>query len=196
MFVKRAVTLLGGPRVLDIGANTGEYSLIAAENGATVVATDFDIGALEILYKKVKQTRLPVTPAILNIARPTPAIGWDNSEVLSFLDRARGQFQLVIALAVLHHLLVTERTPLPKIIKLIADTQTPHLVIEWIAPEDSRFDQIASTNRELYRGTTEEAFQLCLEQHFSIIERTALESRTRALYFCRRKSSELLGTAS
>jgi 2-polyprenyl-3-methyl-5-hydroxy-6-metoxy-1,4-benzoquinol methylase len=186
-FIQQAVTRLNGPRVLDIGANTGEYSLLAAESGATVVAADFDIGALEILYKKVKRTRLAVTPTILNIARPTPAIGWNNSEIPSFLERARGQFQLVMALAVLHHLLVTERVPLPAIIKLLADTRAEYLAIEWVSTEDPRFIQIAATNRELYGELSEAVFQRCLEQHYCHVERVALESETRALYFCRRK---------
>lgn len=186
-FIKQVVARQNGPRILDIGANTGEYSLLAAESGATVVAADFDIGALEILYKMAKRTNVAVTPAILNFARPTPAVGWNNSEVPSFLDRARGQFQMLTVLAVLHHLLVTERIPLSLIIDVLAETEATYLAVEWIAPEDPRFRQIAGTNRHLYDHLSETLFQRSLDRHYSVIERIALESKTRALYFCQRK---------
>jgi hypothetical protein len=80
--------------VLDIGANTGTYSLMAAEAGARVVALDSDSAALEILWQTAAQQNKPVTVLVANIARPTPAAGWGNREHLSLLDRLAGKFDL------------------------------------------------------------------------------------------------------
>ena len=168
-FVQRAVSRRPGMNVLDIGANAGEYSVIAAENGANVVAVDHDLGALDRLYKRAKDRQLPISAAVLNLGRPTPAIGWNNGEVDSFLDRARGNFDLVLALAVIHHLLVTERVPLDSVLDLLAGTEAEFLAIEWVSPEDGRFRQISSLNHELYRDISEDSFRTCVERHYQVI---------------------------
>jgi hypothetical protein len=64
--------------------------------------------------------RFPNDP-VVNLARSTPAAGWANCETPSFLDRARGHFDAVLMLALIHHLLVTERIPLDSILELAAD---------------------------------------------------------------------------
>jgi len=186
-FVSTALSRMGPGRVLDIGANTGEYSLMAAAGGASVVAADFDVGALDRLHERIKVARLPITPVVLNIARPTPAVGWNNSEVHSFLDRARGQFRMVMMLALLHHLIVTERVPLEYVIRLLFDLEAPFLLIEWVKVEDLRFRQIARTHGDLYASLSEDVFERKLELHFHTIERLHLSSGTRTLYLCERR---------
>lgn len=188
-FVRAALSRAGAGRVLDIGANTGEYSLMAAARGAPVVAADFDVAALDRLYERIKPGRLPITPMVLNIARPTPAVGWDNREVDSFLVRARGQFRMVMVLALLHHLIVTERVPLKFVIKLLFDLDAPFLLIEWVSPEDPRFRQIAKTHGDLYANLSDAVFERDLEAYFRIVERLPLASKTRTLYLCERRDS-------
>jgi len=186
-FVHAALSRVGAGRVLDIGANTGEYSLMAADQGASVVAADFDVAALDRLYERIKVKRSLITPVVFNIARPTPALGWDNREIDSFLVRARGQFRMIMMLALLHHLVVTERVPLEFIVKLFFDLEAPFLLIEWVSPEDSRFRQIARTHGDLYANLSEEVFERELEVHFRIAERLPLSSKTRTLYLAKRR---------
>lgn len=187
-FVRAALSKAGTGRVLDIGANSGEYSLMAAAQGASVVAADFDVSAIDKLYGRAKAGRLPITPMVLNIARPTPAVGWDNQEVDSFLVRARGQFRMVMVLALLHHLIVTERVPLEFVVRLLFDLEAPFLLIEWVSPSDSRFRQIASTHGDLYANLSDATFERALERHFCIVERMPV-SKTRKLYLCERRGT-------
>ncbi len=142
--------------------------------------------AIDLMNERVKLERLRITPMVLNIARPTPAVGWGNREVGSFLVRARGQFRMIMALALLYHLVVTERVPLEFIIRLLLDLVAPILLIEWVSPEDPRFRQIAKTHGDLYANLSEVIFERRLEAHFRIVERLLLGSKTRTLYLCER----------
>ena len=51
-FVAAVVDGIRPSRVVDLGANTGEFSAIAARAGAYVVASDIDHGAVEICFRR------------------------------------------------------------------------------------------------------------------------------------------------
>jgi len=101
-FVARILEQAKPATVLDVGANTGTYSLLAAAAGAHVVALDTDEAAIEQLWRRASKDSLDIQPLVVNIARPTPALGWMNHETISFLDRAEQRFDLVMMLAVIH----------------------------------------------------------------------------------------------
>ncbi|HUI57775.1 MAG TPA: class I SAM-dependent methyltransferase [Bryobacteraceae bacterium] len=175
-------------RVLDVGCNTGHFSLMAARSDASVVAIDYDPAVVGALWRKSAAERLNVLPLVVNLARPTPAAGWRNREWPSFLDRARGHFDAVLMLAIIHHLLVTERIPLDEIVDLAAELTTGLLVIEFVSPEDSMFRRLVRGREELYRHLTPQAFERSCQRRFEIVRTQHLESETRWLYVMRRRS--------
>src|SRR5262249_42853336 len=79
-FVREALDLMGAGRVLDIGANEGRYSLLAAAQGCPVVAIDFDPVVAGTIWRKAHAEKLDVLPLVVDLARPTPATGWRNRE--------------------------------------------------------------------------------------------------------------------
>jgi 2-polyprenyl-3-methyl-5-hydroxy-6-metoxy-1,4-benzoquinol methylase len=137
-FVRGVLERLRPASVLDIGANTGTYSLMAAEAGAKVVALDNDTAALEVLFRTAAGAKKPVTTMVANIARPTPAAGWRNREQFSLLERLSGKFDLVLMLAVIHHLILREQAPLTHIAGLAAELTTRSLVVEGVAARTRR----------------------------------------------------------
>jgi SAM-dependent methyltransferase len=182
-FVREAIERTRPARVLDLGANAGEYSRIAAAGGARhVVAADADINALQALYRRNETERLPITPFVLNLARPTPAVGWRNVEHPSFLDRARGRFDTVLALAVMHHMLVSERVPLEDFIAFLADLEPRHLVLEWVSPQDEKFRQIAGANLGLYSDLDEARLRQALSRRFRVISEAPIGEGRRRLF--------------
>lgn len=185
-FVRRVIDAAKPRMVLDLGANAGEYSRIAAAAGAHVVAADVDINALQALYRRNAAEGLPITPVVLNLARPTPAVGWRNQEVGSFLDRARGCFDVVLGLALIHHLIVTERAPLEAVVELFAGLESAHVVIEWVDPSDPKFRQVAGANLPLYRDVSEARFRAALARHFRIEAEMQNSTGTRRLFWCSR----------
>ena len=119
-FVRDFLREYAPKRVLDIGSNTGHFSVLAAESGASVVAIDSDPVVVGQTWRVARAKGLPILPLVVDLARPTPAMGWRYQEYLSFLSRANGSFDAVLMLAVLHHLLATARVPLPDILSLVA----------------------------------------------------------------------------
>ena len=165
-FVKAALEQTRPARVLDIGANTGVYSRMAAEAGAQVVALDSDAAALEILGRKASAQNKPITALVANIARPTPAAGFNNREHLSLLDRlvsnqnpdsnfdSRG-FDMVLMLAIVHHLILREQLPLGHIAGLCASLTRRWLVLEWVPPSDPMYQEWLRGREALYGHLTE-----------------------------------------
>ena len=113
--VDRFVRELPGGRVWDLGANTGRFSRIAADAGKRVVALDIDPAAAERHFRAVRTAgRNDILPLVVDIANPTPALGWAGRERRSLLERADAD--AVLALALVHHLAITRNVPLPMLL--------------------------------------------------------------------------------
>ncbi len=181
---------LGDPdirTVLDLGCNTGEFSFLAAALGKQVVAADFDGQCLEKVHARARGEHSPVQPLVLNIGRPTPAVGWMSREIPAVLERARGRFDCLMMLGLVHHLLVTERASLGMIFELIRALQPRRLMIEWIEPVDRRFREISGINARLYDNLSRAAFEAELIGSFLIDASQPLPGGTRVLYACTRR---------
>ncbi len=177
-------------RVLDVGANTGTYSLLSAEAGAEVVALDSDTAALESLWRAAFAQHKPITALVANIARPTPAAGWNNREQLALLDRLAGKFDLVLLLAVIHHLLLREQAPLAHIGELCAALTRRWLVVEWVPPSDPMFQEWLRGRDELYGHLTEDDLNRAFSPFFSKVDRCALENGRILLLYERHRGGE------
>lgn len=186
-FVERAVSEHRPKRVLDVGCNTGFFSAIAARGGARVVAIDYDPVVAGQTWRNAREAGLDIQPLVVNLTRPTPGVGWRNRECASFLDRARGQFDAVFMLAVIHHMLVTERTPLEEIIDLAAELTNDLLIIEFIAPQDSMFVRLTRGREELHQGLDTAVFENTCRRRFEIAGVQHLEGTSRWMYAMRKK---------
>jgi SAM-dependent methyltransferase len=187
-FVGEALAEFASRSVLDVGCNTGHFSAIAARNGAKVVALDYDPVVLGDVWRNARQEKLEILPIAVNLTRPSPGMGWRNQECASFLDRARGKFDAVLMLAVIHHMLVTERVPLADIIDLAAELTTNLLVIEFVAPDDSMFQRLTRGREELHKDLTPELFETECRRHFEIVRMQHVEGTTRRLYLLRKRA--------
>lgn len=191
-FVAQAMADSSIATVLDLGCNAGEFSKIAAAAGKAVVAADFDPGALGRLYSELRQSKAQqvqptISPVLLDIGRPTPAVGWMNREVDSFMDRARGQFDCVLALGLVHHLLVSERAGLSMILDFFEALDPDFLVLEWIEHSDRRFVEIAGLNEALYADLSMDEFERVFASKYELLKRETLASNSRTLFFFKKR---------
>jgi len=175
-FVREAVLFAQPRRVLDIGANTGVFSRLAASTGASVVAWDSDVAATERACLEALQTGADVTPLVADFARPTPAAGWNNQETLSLLDRSRQRFDMVMMLAVLHHLLARDQIPMEEVAKLARELTHGWLLVEWVGPQDNKFQELSNGRDSLFKDLTEERFLACFSRYFVPVRRSVLEN--------------------
>jgi hypothetical protein len=154
------------------------------------VAIDIDPVVVGTAWRKAREDNLPVLPLVVNIVHPTPSRGWRNQECLSFLERAQDFFDGAVMLAVLHHLLVTERAPLPQIVSLLADLVSTFAVVEYVGPEDPMFRKLLRGRDHLHTGFNQKAFESAFSERFHILRRCPLDGLHRALYLLRKVRAE------
>ena len=186
-FVKEALEQNRPAAVLDVGCNTGHFSAMAARAGARVVSLDYDPVVVGQVWRAARKEKLNILPLVVNLTRPSPGIGWRNQECAPFLDRARGRFDLVLMLAVIHHMLVTERVPLADILEVAADLTRDLLVIEFIEPRDSMFQRLVRGREELHKDLTPAVFEAAFRRHFDQVRVQHVEGSTRWLYLLRKR---------
>jgi hypothetical protein len=174
-----------GSQVLDVGANQGEYSLQAASAGCRVTAIDSDPVVAGGLWQVASGLREPILPLVVDLAQPSPATGWRNAECPSFLQRARGAFDLVLMLAVIHHLMVTHRIPLDEIVQLAAEMTIRDVVVEYVGPEDPQFRRLCRGREALYSGFDEQAMESAWLKRFELMRKGEVPGTERVLYWFR-----------
>jgi len=184
-FVAEALRATNPEWVLDIGANTGEFSRLAAGR-AKVVAVDSDEAAVNRIFLESEAEESNVLAMVGDIARPTPALGWDNSETAAFIDRAGGRFDLVLLLAVIHHLRATAGVPIARILELAEALTRSHVLIEQVPLADPMFRRLSRGRDELYTDAERDAFEAELGRRFSIETRHEL-ANGRTLYLAKRR---------
>jgi SAM-dependent methyltransferase len=194
-FVQTALHEFRPSAVLDLGCNTGYASALAARAGARVVAVDYDPISVGQAWRRATAERLDVLPLVMNLARPSPSIGWRNGECLAFLQRVVGQFDAVLMLALIHHMLVTERIPLEEIIHFAADVTTNLAVIEYVPPDDPLFRRLTRGRESLFQGLSPDMFEATCRTRFEILRSGPVGATTRRLYLLQRKGSRVASTS-
>lgn len=166
--------------VWDLGANTGLFSRLASRRGAFTVAFDLDYGAVEQNYLQCKregETRL--LPLVLDLTNPSPALGWAHQERLSWLQR--GPVEAVLALALIHHLAISNNLPLP----LLADffhSLGRWLVIEFVPKSDSQVQRLLSFRVDIFPNYTRAGFESAFGARYHIHRIEAIRDSERVLY--------------
>jgi len=153
------------------------------------VSIDYDPAVVGSLWRKARAEEPDALPLVVNLTRPTPDTGWQNREWPSFLDRARGAFDAVFMLAVVHHVFVSERVPLMNIAEIASELTSDWLVVEFGAPDDPTFRLLARGGDELHAGLDPARFENTFERWFRLVEAQPLEGSVRRLYLMRRRTS-------
>ncbi|MCX8081145.1 MAG: class I SAM-dependent methyltransferase [Bacteroidia bacterium] len=177
-----------GITLLDLGSNTGEFSLMLSDFASLIVTVDADHDALEYLYEKIKKMNLrKVIPVHDSFSYPLPNYGWNLSERINFISFKK--FDLTLFLALYHHVRIADSIPADKIFLKLKEL-TNFLFIEYISPEDPMLKKINLT-RQMNLETYEFEFHKNLYDHFNVLDKTEL-TNSRIIYFCQAKTD---GTA-
>jgi hypothetical protein len=171
--------------VWDLGANTGEFSRIASEQGITTVAFDVDPAAVEKNYRRVRDARESnLLPLVMDLTNPSPALGWDHHERSSLAER--GPADLVMALALVHHLAISNNVPLEHVARFLARLGR-HVVVEFVPKGDSQVQRLLATRADVFPDYTRAGFESALAAHFSTLDVRPLSGSERVLYLLRRR---------
>ncbi len=172
--------------VWDMGCNTGFFSRLAASNSDYVIALDFDAECIEKLYLELRQEQLSILPLVWDVMNPSPALGFANRERKELTDR--GTPDLVLALALVHHLAISASIPLVELVAWFASF-SPEMVIEWVGPEDPMARILLEQKNVHYRDYNIASFVQVVEKFFRIIKRHPLSGESRELFHVERLPS-------
>lgn len=171
--------------VWDLGANNGIFSRVVAQSGAYVVSSDIDPAAVEQNYRQVKAEKTEnVLPLLLDLTNPSPAIGWANRERDAF--SGRGPADMLLALALIHHLAISNNVPLPQVAAYL-EKLGKWLVIEFVPKSDSQVEKLLVSREDIFPGYTREGFESAFEPGFVTRECVPLRESERLLYLMERR---------
>tara|TARA_R110000822_G_scaffold187752_27_gene326923 strand:- start:7770 stop:9155 length:1386 start_codon:yes stop_codon:yes gene_type:complete len=175
-------------KILDLGANNGEFSHLAAKSGCYVVSQDIDESAVEANYLHCKNSGINnVLPLIQDLTNPTPAIGWEHNERMSLLERCNAD--ACLALALIHHLAISNNLPLTKIASFFSRA-TNYLIIEFVPKTDSQVRRLLKTREDIFSNYNQEQFEHSFREYFTICSKDTISNSDRIMYLMKRLAVE------
>ncbi len=181
--VRRWLGDLAPKQVWDLGGNVGRFSRIAAGTGAYAVCCDFDPAVVEATYRAGRaEQRRDLLPLVVDLANPSPGLGWASRERESL--EARGPADTVLALALVHHLAIARNVPLDRIAGWLARLGRD-AIVEFVPKQDAQVGRLLRSRRDVFAGYTQEAFEAAFAERFRLQSAEPLPGSGRRLYLWR-----------
>lgn len=170
--------------VWDMGANTGKFSRLASSQGIFTLAFDIDAGAVERNYLDCVQNKeTHLLPLVMDLTNPSPNLGWHHQERASLVERASAD--LVMALALVHHLAIANNVPLGKVAHFFSQLGQ-WLIIEFVPKSDSQVQRLLATREDIFPDYTQDGFELAFAPYFAIQTAAPIQDSNRVLYLMKR----------
>lgn len=171
--------------LLDIGCNTGDYSVAALRAGAgAAVGWESDAGALDAAYLRAKRDGIDFLPLWGDAVNPSPAQGWDASERTSL--PARMEVDALLALALIHHMAIARNVPLDAVLHWLVDRARIG-IIEFVPKSDPMVRQLLKLRADIFDDYAEEHFLEVLRSRGEIVDTCRLPNSGRLLAWYRRR---------
>ncbi|MFT3701584.1 MAG: hypothetical protein QM802_04405 [Agriterribacter sp.] len=175
-----------GDTLLDIGANTGAFSVAASRYFAYVIAVDADAACVNSFYLDCKmQAYHTILPLCIDITNPSPAVGWGNEERSSFLNRYKAE--AVLALAVIHHLVIGKNIRLDDIAKLLSILAEKNLIIEFVPKTDPRVQRMLIARTDIFDQYNAIEFERSFDAYFSVVRKKEVGNSGRYIYLMKNR---------
>ena len=166
--------------VWDLGANDGTFSRISSSRGINTIAFDIDPACVEKNYRAVRSgCEKNLLPLLQDLTNPSPGLGWNGRERSSLA--ARGPCDTALALALIHHLAISNNVPLSLIAEQFAGLCN-WLIIEFVPKEDSQVQRLLATRQDIFDKYDQENFETEFGRFFSIIEKSQIKDSSRVLF--------------
>ena len=183
--VKQYLDIAKPKKLWDLGANTGLYSRIAVDKGISAISFDSDYNCVEKNYLLIKERKEKNHLSLYNdITNPSSALGWANKERKSLTER--GPVELILALAFIHHLAISNNLPFEKVASFLSSLCT-WLIIEFVPKSDPMVMKLLSSREDIFPNYSCEEFESVFCNYFSIEQKYLLKPSSRIIYLFQRK---------
>lgn len=178
--IKEMISKFDPGIVLDLGANEGTFSRLIAKRAKQVISIDNDPACIEKNYLYcIKNNETNILPLVIDITNPSPSIGWQNKERTSFFERFK--FDTVVALAIIHHIAISNNVPIDKIAYFLKDI-CRYLIIEFIPKTDKQLVKLMSSREDIFFNYNKNEFENVFSRYFVIKEVSNIVDSERTLY--------------
>lgn len=185
--VSRLLQELSPSILWDCGANTGKFSRIAASKATLVISSDMDPLCVNRNYLVCKQNKLQnILPLILDMTTPSPSLGWNNAERQSIFER--GPVHTVMALALIHHLAISNNLPFTMIAECFARLGK-HLIIEFVEKDDSQVQRLLASRKDIFDNYNKASFIKAFSSFFELISEDSIKETNRTIFLFRVRES-------
>jgi hypothetical protein len=171
--------------VWDLGANLGRFATIASSQGIPTMAFDIDPLCVDQLYRDARaRGDEHILPLVQDLTNPSGGAGWAHRERTSLIER--GPADLVLVLALIHHLAIANNVPLPMVCDLISRLGR-NAIVEFVPKDDPKVQLLLRDREDVFPGYTQAAFEEAAAGSFAIRGREALGDSGRILYRLERR---------
>jgi len=184
--IRKWLEIIKPKSVLDLGANTGKFSFIAADYAERVISLEGDEKCVDEIEEKISIKNNNIFTLIGNVAEPSPTLGFLNRATESIYKR--GASDVVLGLALTHHLHISNRLSFEQISLIFASFSNEYLIVEFITITDNKVQLLIKNKKVDLNNYNQDAFINGLKVWFEINEIVELNKSKRVLYFLKRKS--------
>jgi SAM-dependent methyltransferase len=168
--------------LVDIGCNTGLFSMLAARKGIRTVAFDTDESSISRLYLDAKEQKLDILPLVMNVVNFTPSFGWMAKQFPAAPQRLK--CEAALAFSLIHHLAFTQYQDFERIVSTLDAFTSRYLFIEYVDPSDPMAEKLVKRCRRPTDFYSLEALRTVLSSRYRIVETAPEYSPTRTLLVC------------
>lgn len=176
--------------VVDLGCNTGEFTVLSAKTGADVIAVDMDHDSVQTLFRS-HASSTAINPLVTNLADMVGGRGWCGDEFPPLMRRLQKHADMLLMLALIHHLMISEGVYLNKIAQMAANITREHLIIELLDESDPMVVDLCHQRKRDPKDFSVPALLTAFGQYFDIVSSYLIPNTSRTLWLLKVKSNDV-----
>lgn len=189
--INKWIVNLNTKTLIDVGGNDGTFVRKIDTDLKQALVCDIDNNAVDFNYKAIRENKESfITPFVLDVLNPSAAIGFQNKERDSFINRMKDFApDVTLALAVIHHMSLSGNVTFEMSAQFFASF-SKHLVIEFPKRKDSWVERLLNSKvdfKEHFDWYSLENFEAAYATYFEVIEKKPIANSERVMYLLKPK---------
>lgn len=186
LFIREILSKICPKSILDLGANTGKFSFIASEYSSKVIALESDYHCVDLIESQIETSK---NSSVFTLNAKIPefcnGLGLNGLEVIELSSRVKSE--LVLALALVHHLFFIEFLSFNQIIEQLFKLCDHFVIVEFVPADDPKVKLLVNSRYNLLLNYNELEFECAFNDKFSIKDKKVLNNSSRIIYFLEKK---------